>query len=205
MEKNILVIDDTRKWNMTDVELTEQEVWLRPSSSPYSFKEKLRMLIWWSLESVLFKTSSHKMNAWRCFMLRKFGARIGKGNFIDPQARIWFPWNLEMGDNSGIGFDVLIYNLDKVTIGNFVTIAPKCVINTASHDHSDENFKLITKPVVLESGVFVGLDSYISPGVIVHKMAVIGARSVVVKDLPANMVCVGHPCRPIKERVMRKA
>jgi putative colanic acid biosynthesis acetyltransferase WcaF len=73
-------------------------------------------------------------------------------------------------------------------------------INTGSHDHSDPHFALITKPINIKSGAFIGTESYISPGVIIGSMAVIGARSVVTKDMPSDMICFGHPCKPYKKR-----
>ena len=110
------------------------------------------------------------------------------------------PWNLTMGERSAIDFDVLIYSLDKVVIGDYVSISYKANINTGSHDHSDPHFALITKPVTIKSGAFIGTESYIAPGVTIGQMAVIGARSVVTKDMPSDMICFGHPCKPYKRR-----
>jgi putative colanic acid biosynthesis acetyltransferase WcaF len=174
---------------------------LEKSKSPYTLPQKILMAFWWFIEATLFRPSLHKMHAWRRFILRLFGAKIGKGSSVHATAKIWFPWNLEMGSNSGIGFDALMYNLDKIIIGDFVTISQRVHINTGTHDLEDPKFSLITKPVYIESGAFIGTDSYISLGVKINKYAVIGARSVVTKDMPENMICVGHPCKPIKPRV----
>jgi putative colanic acid biosynthesis acetyltransferase WcaF len=174
---------------------------LEKSISPYTFPEKIRMAMWWFIEAVLFRPSLHKMHSWRRFLLRLFGAKIGHGSSVHSKAKIWFPWNLEMGNNSGVGFDSLIYNLDKVIIGDFVTISQRVHINTGSHDLKDPKFGLITAPVYVDSGAFIGTDSYVNMGVKIGKMAVIGARSVVIKDIPENMICVGHPCKPVKKRV----
>lgn len=177
----------------------EKQIPRVPSRSPYRFSEKLRMAMWWIVEAVFFKTSPHKLNLWRCFLLRLFGARIGKDTFINSRAKIWFPWNLEIGSNAGIGFDALIYNLDKVIIGDYATVSQRVHVNTASHDYSKPDFPLLTRPVFIEAGAFIGTDSYIGWGVTIGEMAVIGARSVVVSDLPAYFVCVGHPCKPFRK------
>jgi len=169
-----------------------------PSRSPYGLYFKLKMALWWFVESVFFRTSLHKMNGFRCFILRLFGAKIGINTFIHPSARIWFPWNFQIGDNGGVGFDSLIYSLDLVILGDFVTVSQRVHINTGSHDYTRPDFSLITKPVKIEDGVFIGTDSYINMGVVVGAYSVIGARSVVVKDLPSGYLCVGHPCVPIK-------
>lgn len=177
------------------------EVWLHKSRSPYKLQEKIRMALWWAIYAALFKPSLHKMHGWRRFLLKSFGAKIDVGSTVHATARVWFPWNLEMGRNSGIGFDALIYNLDKIIIGDFVTVSQRTHINTGTHDYTDPNFPLVTKPVIIKSGAFIGADSFINLGVTIGKMAVIGARSVVTSDMPDNMICVGHPCRPVKERL----
>lgn len=170
-----------------------------PSKSPYTLKEKIRMAIWFFVEMVFFRPSLHKMNRYRCALLRLFGAKVGRNTFIHAKAKIWFPWNLCIGSNSGIGFDALIYNLDKVEIGDFATISQRCHLVTGSHDYKRKDFALVTKPIVIKSGVFVGADAYIGLGVTVNEMSVIAARSVVVKDMPEFTVCGGHPCKPIKK------
>lgn len=152
------------------------------------------------VQGTLFKFSPHKLNKFRIWLLRQFGADIGNYCFVHPNATIYMPWNLIMGERSAIDFDAMIYNLDKVMIGDFVSISYKVNINTGSHDYRDPYFKLITKPVIIQSGAFVGTESYIAPGVTIGEMAVIGARSVVTRDMPSDMICFGHPCKPYKER-----
>lgn len=169
------------------------------AKSPYSFPKKIKMALWWFSEAIFFRPSLHKMNFWRCFILRLFGAHVGKNTFINSKAKIWFPWNLSIGDNSGIGFDALIYNLDLVTIGDWVTISQRAHINTGSHDYNNPEFTLLTRPVKISDGVFVGADTYIGWGTKIGERAVIGARSVVISDIPERVVAVGHPCKVIRE------
>jgi putative colanic acid biosynthesis acetyltransferase WcaF len=178
-------------------------VWLTASRSPYTRREKVRMALWWAVEALLFRPSLHPMHGWRRMLLTLFGARLGEGSTVHAKARVWFPWNLEMGRNSGIGFDVLVYNLDRVVIGDFVTIGHRSQLNTGGHDLSDPAFRLVTQPVTIGSGAFVGTECYVGPGVAIGEMAVIGARSVVTKDMPAGMICFGHPCRAVKPRTRR--
>lgn len=175
-----------------------------PSKSPYTLRQKVNMTTWWFVESLFFRTSFHKMNFFRCWLLRCFGAVIGENTFIHSRARVWFPWNLKIGSNSGIGFNALVYNLDMVEIGDYVTISHQVHINTASHDYTDQDFQLITRPIFIDSGAFLGADSYIAWGVNIGKMTVIGARSVVVSDQPDFTVCFGHPCRPYKKFKMKE-
>jgi putative colanic acid biosynthesis acetyltransferase WcaF len=178
--------------------------WFKPHSSPFNKRVKIKSFLWWISESILFRPSPHFMKKWRINLLRLFGAKIGKNCFIESTVKIFFPWNIEMGDSSAVNFGATLYALDKIKIGNFVSISQGVHINTASHDYRSPTFTLITKPVIIKDGAFIGTETYINFGITVNEMAVIGARSVVTKDIPANMVCVGHPCKPIKERLSKE-
>lgn len=184
--------------------MNSNEMWLQPSKSTFSICIKIKLALWMLIQSVIFRITPHKMNKFRLFILRIFGAKIHKSCFISPKATIYMPWNLSMENNSAIDFDTFIYSLDKVIIGKYVSISYKVNINTGSHDINDPYFSLITEAIVINDGAFIGTESYISPGVEIGNMTVIGARSVVTKNMPDNMVCVGHPCRPIKERIMKE-
>ena len=175
-------------------------VWLKPSKSTFNKKTKLKLALWLLVQGTLFRFSPHKFSKFRIVLLNAFGANIKKSCFIHPKANIYMPWNVSMGERSSIDFDVLVYCLGKVVLGDYVSISYKVNINTGTHNHSDPHFELITKEVVINSGAFIGTESYISPGVTIGEMAVIGARSVVTKDMPSEMICFGHPCMPYKKR-----
>ena len=179
-------------------------LWLKQSKSPFSKNEKIRLAIWLILQYSLFRIIPHKLNSIRIKLLNLFGAKIKNNCFIHPKATIYMPWNLEMDEFSSIDFDSIIYSLDKVKIGKFVSISYKSNINTGTHDISDPKFRLITQPIIINDGVFIGTESYLSPGVTIGTMAVVGARSVVTKNIPSNMICVGNPCKAIKERIKKE-
>jgi putative colanic acid biosynthesis acetyltransferase WcaF len=181
----------------------ESGIWLKKSVSPFSFGLKFRLQVWWVVERFIFRLIPHKLNRLRITLLKMFGAKIGKGCFVHPRATIYMPWNLVMGDFSSIDFDSIIYNIDKVFIGSYVSIAYGCNINTASHDYTDPCFGLIMKQIIISSGVFLGTQAYVSPGVTIGKMAVVGARSVVTKDIPENYICFGSPAKTYKLRIGR--
>ncbi len=174
--------------------------WFQKTPSPYEGAEKFKVALWWYVGAPLFLLIPHHLNKIRILLLRAFGAKIGVGCFVSRRAKIWMPWKLWVGDNTGIGFDALIYNFDEVKIGSYCSISPLVFINTASHDYRSQTFDYITKPVLIEDGCFIGADAYISPGVTIGELAVVGARSVVTKTLPSCMVCAGQPCIPIKSR-----
>jgi putative colanic acid biosynthesis acetyltransferase WcaF len=173
-------------------------MWLKKSKSGLSIKIKLKLALWTFVQNTLFKYSP--LIRPRIWLLNLFGANVNKSCFIHSSAKIYMPWNLKMGEKSSIDFNVIIYNLDNVIIGNFVSIAYMANINTGSHDFTDPHLALVTKPVMIKDGAFIGADVYISPGVSIGLMTVIGARSVITKDMPDNYICYGHPCVPHKFR-----
>ena len=138
--------------------------------------------------------------AWR---LRLFGAEIelvGQG-VIFPTVRVTLPWNLRMADRAMIGPDVRIYNLAMISFGRGATVSQHCHLCAGTHDYMRWSMPLVTNPIRLEPNCWLGTEVFVGPGVTIGELSVVGARSVVVRDLPARKICVGHPCRPIKDRL----
>lgn len=173
----------------------------RQIRTPYTWKQQFRRLAWWFGGFFLFKCSLRPMYSWRRWILRLYGAKLCNGTCIQRSAKIDCPWNLEMDRFSSIGEEAWIYALAKVHIGEFSWISQRSFICTATHDYTRPEMPLVTKPVSIGRGVWIAADTFIGPGVTINDNAVIGARSVVVSDMPAGMVCVGHPCKPIKPRL----
>jgi putative colanic acid biosynthesis acetyltransferase WcaF len=69
-----------------------------------------------------------------------------------------------------------------------------------THDFTRWDMPLITKPILIGSNVWIAADAFVGPGVNIGELSIIGARSVVLKDMPSKMICAGNPCRPIKQR-----
>jgi putative colanic acid biosynthesis acetyltransferase WcaF len=100
-----------------------------------------------------------------------------------------------------VGPRVIVYNLDRVTIGAGANLSRNIHVCAGSHDFDRWNMPLVTAPITIGDNVWIATDCFIGPGVNIGELSVVGARSVVVDDLPARKVCVGHPCRPVKDRV----
>ncbi len=134
-----------------------------------------------------------------------FGAKINKEVQVFPSCRIWAPWNLSFGIHNAIDDCVTLYCVDKITIGTKVAISRNAFICTASHDISRADLPLVTKPVTICDGVWIGVGAFVGPGVTVGEGAVVGAYAVVVKDVEPWTVVGGNPARFIKRRVLREA
>jgi len=178
----------------------DNEIRLESSEPSLTIKVKLKLGLWLFIYKMFFRWTPHKLNSFRIILLKIFGAKIGKNCFIHQSVMIYMPWNFTMGNNSSIDFDTIIYSLGKVEIQDFVSIAYKVNLNTASHDYTDPKFKLIVKNTIIESGVFIGTEAYLSPNIRIGKMAVIGARSVVTKNMPENYISFGNPCKAYRIR-----
>ena len=163
------------------------------------------ILIWWLVQAVVFPLSIHNFSFFRCWLLRLFGAKIGKKVVIRPTARFTYPWKVEIGDYSWIGYDVSFYSIDRIQIGSHCVISQKSYLCTASHDFQDEAFGLITAPIRIGNGSWVATDCFVAPGVKIGDNAVIGARSSVFRDIPSQQVAWGSPCSPRYIREMNKS
>jgi putative colanic acid biosynthesis acetyltransferase WcaF len=141
-----------------------------------------------------------QLNGWHRLLLRLFGADVGRGVTLYPSARIHFPWMLELGDFAVVGDNVNVYNLGRVRVGKHTVVSQNVHICAGTHDHQDVRMPLQRTPVVVGQGCWICADAFLGPGCSVGDGAVVGARSVVTGQLPAQMVCAGNPCRPLKPR-----
>lgn len=154
----------------------------------------------WSLAKPLFRFSPRRFFAWRRFLLRLFGANIGREVHFYNSVQVFAPWNLIVGDWSAIGESSLIYSVGKITIGNRATISQRAHICAGTHDYTKPDLPLITPPIIISDQTWISADAFIGPGVTVHEGAVVGARAVVFVDVPAWTVVAGNPARAIKKR-----
>ncbi|MGH0418212.1 sugar O-acetyltransferase [Bacillus cereus] len=142
-------------------------------------------------------------------ILKKLFKSLGKNAYIEPPFICDYGSQIEWGENSYANFNCVILDSAFVKVGNNVMLGPNVNIYTATHsiypslrnDIQKEGLEsLITyaKPVVIEDGVWIGGSSIILPGIKIGANSVIGAGSIVTKDIPANVVAVGNPCKVIK-------
>ncbi len=157
--------------------------------------------IWWLVQGVFFGLSPQFMYGWRRWLLRLFGAKIGKGVLVRSSARITYPWKLSIGDYSWVGDNSVLYNLGQIDIGSNVAIAHHVYLCTGFHDYECPEFTIKASPVIIEDEVWLTNDVFISPGVTIGHGSVVGARSSVLTDLPPMMLCYGNPAKPVRPRL----
>ncbi len=140
---------------------------------------------------------------WRRLLLRAFGAKIGEGVVIKPRVRVKFPWRLEIGINSWIGESVWIDNLSMVTIGPNCCLSQGAYLCTGSHDWTDQKFGLISAPIVLGNGCWIGAKAALAPGTQLDSGAVLTMKSVASGKLAPWTIYSGNPAESTKPRRMR--
>ena len=178
-------------------------VQMQPEASSWTFKEKVGRAVWMLVGRPIFRMSFHNWHRFRCAVLRRFGAKIGRGVAIRPTANIEVPWMVEIDDDATVGDHAILYSLGPIRIGKRSIISQYAHLCAGTHDYADHTFRLIRTPVTIGDDVWIGADAFIGPGVTVGSLSVVGARSSTYKDLPERQVCVGNPAKPIKERVLR--
>jgi len=170
--------------------------------TPYPRGEVLRRWFWLVVQSTLFRWSPRPCHSFRARLLRAFGAVIPDPSavVVFPTVRIMFPWRLHLEPRAMVGPGVLVYNLGTVKLEYGANISQHCHLCAGTHDYLRWAMPLVTRPITIGRNAWLGADVFVGPGVTIGELAVVGARSVVIKDQPARMVCVGHPCKPVKPR-----
>ena len=161
---------------------------------------KIKELLWILFSELSFNYIPFPIYKIRNYILKLFGAKIGRHVVFKPKSKILFPWRLKVGTNSWIGEGAWLVNYDNVIIGSNVVISQRALLCTGSHDWSSPRFTLITKPIIIKDGSWISANVTIMPGVTIEKNCIITAGSVVTKNMPENMICSGNPCIPVKPR-----
>ncbi len=175
-----------------------------PYTQPsFTYKNRLYRLLWSLVYIALFRFSPRPLHFWRSFLLRCFGAKIGSHCHVYPSVKIWAPWNLSMADYSCMGDNVNCYSMAQVSLGFKAIISQGTSLCTGSHDYESLNFQLFALPISIGAKVWICSESFICPGVSVGEGSVVGARSVVTKNIPSWTVCAGNPCKSIKPRLVK--
>jgi putative colanic acid biosynthesis acetyltransferase WcaF len=171
--------------------------YLRPNTSA---RNRLSRACWSLAYVLLFRPSLRPMHAWRAFLLRLFGARLGANSRIYPRARIWAPWNLQCEDVVAIADDAEIYNPAPVILGSHCTISQQAYLCTATHDYNDPGFPMTWAPITVGRYAWIAARASIQPGLNIGEGAVLGLGAVATRDLSAWTIYAGLPARSIGKR-----
>jgi putative colanic acid biosynthesis acetyltransferase WcaF len=162
-------------------------------------KEQAGRLLWAFIHP-LFRLSPRPLWGWRRFLLRIFGAKIGSQVHIYPTARIAIPWNLRVGDQAAIGDYAIIYALGLIEIGSRTTVSQYAHLCAGTHDWRDPAMPLLKLPIHIGQDAWICAQAFVGPGVTIGEHTIIGACSVVMKDVLPNSLGFGNPFRISRQR-----
>jgi putative colanic acid biosynthesis acetyltransferase WcaF len=166
----------------------------------FPLSNRLLRAVWGVVYVIFFRMSPRPFHAWRAFLLRCFGAKLGKNCHVYGRARIWAPWNLTCDEQATIGDEAIVYNPGPVTMGSHAIISQQAYLCGATHDYEDPKFPLVAFPISIGSYAWVCARATVQPGVSVGEGAVLALGSVATHDLLPWTVYGGVPARKIKAR-----
>jgi putative colanic acid biosynthesis acetyltransferase WcaF len=159
--------------------------------------------LWWFVQATAFAWSPQVLYGWRRWLLRCFGARIGKGVIVRPTVRITYPWKLSIGDCSWVGDDVVLYTLGEIEIGANAVVSQRSYLCTGSHDYRSPAFDIYAKSIRIGDQAWLATDVFVAPGVEIGAGTLVGARSSVFRSLPSFVIARGSPAQVTGRRVAR--
>lgn len=163
----------------------------------------LKRTLWYLTKVLFFVSPIVYPHGFKSFLLRLFGAKVGKRLVIRPSVNIKYPWFLEIGDSVWIGQDVWIDNPSMIKISSNVCISQGAYLVTGSHDYKSADFKLILKDIIISDGVWIGAKAIVCPGVKCESHSVLTAGSVATGDLEAYKIYQGNPAVYKRDRVIQ--
>lgn len=134
-------------------------------------------------------------------IIKQLFSKVGNEFMIMPNFYCDYGFNIEIGENFYSNHNLVILDANKVIFGDNVQIGPNCGFYTSGHPIDKETRKKLefAKPIKVGNDVWIGGNVCVMPGVIIGDNTVIGAGSVVTKNIPSNVIAVGNPCRVIKQ------
>ena len=170
------------------------EVLPRPlRRSVWTTRQKLVRLAWGTIGRLLWM-----MLPWaRSGVLRLFGGTVGRNCKFARSVAIAIPWNVRVGDNVEVGQRTILYSLGVITIGDNVIIDDFAHLCAGTHDMNDSRFPLLTPPITVGTGTFIGIDAYIGPDVTIGAHCRIWPRSSVHTSCGDGIELRGNPAKPV--------
>lgn len=172
-------------------------------NSDYNPGNVFKRVCWFVVNTLFFKSSLIPFYSFKRFLLRIFGAKIGKAVVIKPGVSIKYPWLLQVGNYCWIGENVWIDNLANVQIGDHVCVSQGAFLFCGNHNFKKKGFDLMLAPIMLDDGVWIGSKAIVCPGTVCNSHAVLTVGSVAVGILEAYSIYRGNPALKLKDRIIK--
>lgn len=182
---------------MTEKEKCANGLWYNPNNDPELIKERISVKDLCQEYNQLKNSDVEGRNV----LIKKIVGKTKENIFIEPNFWCDYGYNIEVGENFYANHNLVILDCAKVIFGDNVFIGPNCSFYTANHpiDVKQRNEGLESAhPITVGNNVWFGGNVVVLPGISIGNNSVIGAGSVVTKDIPDNVVAVGNPCKVVK-------
>jgi len=166
-----------------------------PRRTTWTLQQNITRLLW----STLGRFAWVLLPPLRSELIRLFGGTVGRNCAFARSVDIIIPWNLHVGDNVQVGEKVILYALGIIKMGNNVVIDYKAHLCAGTHDMNDPRFALLTPPITIGAGCFIGIDAYIGPGVTLGDNCRVWPRASVYKSQAQGVILRGNPARPVTD------
>ena len=172
--------------------------WYKPGGN------SIKRVSWYFVTIIFFINPLNPISSLKVFLLKIFGAKIGKGVVIKPSVNIKYPWRLEIGNHVWIGEKVWIDNLANVKIGNNVSISQGAMLLCGNHNYKKSTFDLITGEITIEEGAWVGSHSIVTPNITCKSHSILAVNSVATKNLEKYTIYQGNPAKEVRKRTIEE-
>ena len=166
----------------------------------FTLRHRLFRGLWIVCWTLLAAWTPPPLHAWRCLILRLFGAKVGKGVRIHGSSRIWYPPLLTLDDGAVVGWQTVIYCQAPIRLGRNAIVSQYAHLVAGTHDVDAVGFPLITKPIEIGANAWVASRAMVGPGVTLAEGAVLGAGGVACSNIPAWSIYAGNPARLLRRR-----
>ena len=166
----------------------------------YSLQNRLTRLLWNVIYALLYRLSPRPFHAWRSFLLRLFGAKLGRACHFYPKGKVWAPWNLICEDRVTLADDAELYNPSPMYLGSHAIVSQGAYVCGATHLYNEPSFQLVSFPMRLGAYSWICARAAVNPGVNVGDCAILALGSVATRELEPFGIYAGIPARKVKER-----
>ncbi|RDJ10386.1 DapH/DapD/GlmU-related protein [Rhizobium grahamii] len=174
----------------------------RTGGPSFSLQHRMLRAAWAVAWTLLAAWTPAPLHQWRAMLLRMFGAQLGANARVHASARIWYPPNLVMEENTLVGPRVTCYAMAPIRICRNAVISQGAHLCAGSHVVDDPYFQLEAHPITIGANAWVAAEAFVGPGVILEEGSVLGARGVAFSNIPAWTIFAGNPARFLRKRVL---
>jgi len=167
-------------------------------SSPWPLSLRIKKFIWDIVWALFCRPTPKPFNFFRVLIFRLFGGVASEHVFIHQSVRIHFPWNVTLGKRACLGERAWIYSVGNIEVGSGVTVAQEVFLCTATHDFNSKKNELVVGSIQIAEGAFISARVILLPNIMVGKNSIVGAGSVVTKNIEDNRVFAGNPAKLIR-------